>query len=150
MPDMRSSNLRLKKPFSDHERDQFLDEAFEYMARFFEGSLLELGKRNAWIEGQFKRIDTNHFTAAVYANGSVATRCKIWLGGRGMLDGILYSTNDLGSDTSFNESLRVEDDGYSLFLKPLMAFQHRPETEQLTMQGAAEYYWSKFIERLPG
>ena len=147
-PDMRSSNLRLKKPFSDHERDQFLDEAFEYMARFFEGSLLELGKRNAWIEGQFKRIDTDHFTAAVYANGTVATRCKIWLGGRDMLDGILYSTNDLGSDTSFNESLRVEDDGYSLFLKPLMAFQHRPETDQLTMQGAAEYYWSKFIERL--
>jgi hypothetical protein len=147
-PDMRSSNLRLKKPFSDHERDQFLDEAFEYIARFFEGSLLELGKRNAWIEGQFKRIDTNHFTAAVYANGTVATRCKIWLGGRDMLDGILYSTNDLGSDTSVNESLRVEDDGYSLFLKPLMAFQHRPATDQLTMQGAAEYYWSKFIERL--
>jgi TIR domain len=54
-PDMRSSNLRLKKPFSVRERDQFLDEAFEYIARFFEGSLLELGKRNAWIEGQFKR-----------------------------------------------------------------------------------------------
>ena len=93
-------------------------------------------------------IDTPYLTAAVYANGRVATRCKIWLDGRDMLDGILHSTNNLGSDPSVNESLRVEDDRYSLLLKPLMAFQHRPETDQLTMQGAGEYYWRKFIERL--
>jgi hypothetical protein len=30
----RSSNLRLRKTFSDADRDRFLDEAFEFMARF--------------------------------------------------------------------------------------------------------------------
>lgn len=149
--DIRSSNLRLKKSFSDRERDQFLEETFEYMARFFEGSLQELEKRNPGVETRFRRIDANHFTAAVYVKGAIATQCKIWMGGRNSFtSGILYSAGDMGSDDSFNESLRVEDDGYCLFLKPLgMAVFHRPEVrQQLTQQGAAEYYWGMFIERL--
>jgi len=32
---------------------------FEYMAKFFENSLAELSKRNADIDGQFRRIDAN-------------------------------------------------------------------------------------------
>jgi hypothetical protein len=64
--------------------------------------------------------------------------------------GIQYSMGNLGADTSFNESLRVEDDGYSLFLKTLgMAIFYRAEVpQQLSQQGAAEYYWGMFIERL--
>src|SRR5205814_5512520 len=38
-PQVRSSNLRIKKRFSDHDKDQFLDDTFEYMANFFEESL---------------------------------------------------------------------------------------------------------------
>jgi hypothetical protein len=40
--DTRSSNLRIKKQFTDHEKDRFLDEAFEYIANYFEESLAEL------------------------------------------------------------------------------------------------------------
>jgi hypothetical protein len=66
------------------------------------------------------------------------------------MHGIQYSTGNIGSDTSFNESLRVEDDGYSLFLRTLgMAIFYRAEVpHQLSQQGAAEYYWGMFIERL--
>jgi hypothetical protein len=32
----RSSNLRLRKTFTERDRDQFLDEAFEFIARLFE------------------------------------------------------------------------------------------------------------------
>lgn len=38
----RSSNLRLRKEFTERDRDAFLLETFEYLARFFEGSLLLL------------------------------------------------------------------------------------------------------------
>jgi hypothetical protein len=50
---------------------------------------------------------------------------------------------------SMNECLTVVDDGYSLFLKP-MGFQllGRSVDKELTNQGAAEYYWSLFIEPL--
>lgn len=46
VPSVRSSNLRVKRSFSDHEKDQFREETFEYIARYFEGSLAELATRN--------------------------------------------------------------------------------------------------------
>ncbi|MCP3392343.1 hypothetical protein NLM27_26700 [Bradyrhizobium sp. CCGB12] len=62
----RSSNLRLAKDFTDRDRDQFKHESFEYIAKFFENSLQELERRNLGIETDFRRIDANRFTAAVY------------------------------------------------------------------------------------
>jgi len=51
----RSSNLSLRRSFTDADRDTFLDQAFEYMARFFENSLNELRARNPGIGTSFKR-----------------------------------------------------------------------------------------------
>jgi hypothetical protein len=51
---------------------------------------------------------------------------------------------------SMNESLSVEDDGYSLFLKlmGLAMLGRAASNKQLTNQGGAEYFWSLFIEPL--
>ena len=49
----RSSNLRLKKEFTDRDKDRFLAEGFEYIGNFFEGSLEELEGRNPGIETDF-------------------------------------------------------------------------------------------------
>jgi hypothetical protein len=40
-------------------------------------------------------------------------------GQRSFTGGIAYSANENGDDSSFNESISVNDDGYSLFLRPL-------------------------------
>ena len=146
----RSSNLRIKKQFTDHEKDRFLDETFEYIANYFEESLTELEKRNPEIETRFRRIDSNHFTSAVYVNGTRASGCRIWMGGsRSFVGGIAYSANEDGGDNSFNESLRVADDGYSLFLNPLgVTMRGRTNQEQLTNEGGAEYLWSMLIDPL--
>lgn len=55
----RSSNLRIKKEFSDREFDKFLAESYEFIANFFEGSLQELERRNPDIEADFRRVDAN-------------------------------------------------------------------------------------------
>jgi TIR domain len=47
--EVRSSNLRIKKTLTDHDRDSFRDASFEYIANFFEGSLAELQNRNDGI-----------------------------------------------------------------------------------------------------
>lgn len=146
----RSSNLRVKKEFTDRDKDRFLTEAFEYVANFFEGSLEELEHRNLGVETEFRRIDANHFTASSYRHGKELSRCKIWLGDRrGFVGGIAYST-DLGhGDNSYNESLSVENDDYTLFLKPMgMALRHQSKDSMLTFEGGAEYLWALFIERL--
>ena len=150
VPDIRSSNLRIKKEFTDLEKDRFLAEAFEYIAKFFEGSLSELKARNPEVDTDFRRIDANHFAAVIYVNGIVANHCRIWIGGRDSFpSGIAYSVGDSGDDNSFNESLSVEDDGHSLFLKPLgMAFRMYDREEQMTHEGAAEYFWAMFIKPL--
>ena len=148
-PPARSEGLRLKKTFSDFEKDRFVEEAFESVANHFKESLAAVKVANPGVETNFRRIDANHFSAKVYVEGKEKTRCRIWFGGRTSLaGGILYSSSDLG-DNSYNEALSVTDDGYFLFLKPLgLAFRPGVGKEQMTPEEAAEYYWSIFIEPL--
>jgi hypothetical protein len=149
--EIRSSNLRLAKRFNDHDKDHFLHEAFDYMAKYFENSLSELARRNPGVEGRFRRIDANRFTAVAYRDGQALARSNIRLGDRGVGAGITYSNNDSASDGSFNESLSVENDGQTLYLKPLgirmMSYGDRNK-EKLSVEGAAELYWSLFVEPL--
>ncbi len=144
----RSSNLRLRKTFTDADRDRFLDDAFAFMARFFENSLAELTKRNASIEGRFKQLDAARFTAVVYAAGATRAQCTVCLGGL-LGHGISYSNAVGGTGNSFNESLSVEQDEQHLYLKPMgMWTMSGNRDEQLGFEGAAEYYWSMLIEPL--
>ena len=143
----RSSNLRVRKSFNDRDKDKFLEEAFEYIAKFFEGSLDEIAKRNPGIEGNFRRVDANRFIAVIYDGGQAFSRCRISCGGRrSFMSGITYSMSDSLDENSYNEQLSVEDDGYTLNLRPLgMMMQSK---ELLSVEGAAEFYWGMFIKPL--
>jgi hypothetical protein len=148
---VRSSNLRIKKQFSDHDRDKFLDDAFEYMSKYFENSLAELEKRNTGIQYRFKRIDSQTFTAAVYLDGEVRTECMIFYGGNsvfGHSKSINFSYSASQSRNSFNESLSISDDGYNLYLTALGMTFIKNRNEMLTFEGAAEHFWELFIRRL--
>ena len=150
-PGPRSSNLRIKKPFTDRDRHSFLSEGFEDIARYFENSLRELQTRNREVETDFRRIDANRFEATVFVGGQEKSRCGIWLGGLFRADGLYFSFNGAGDGNSYNESMSVRDDGYTLFFEPLGMGVSRfgQETDKkLTFEGAAEYFWSLFVERL--
>ena len=144
----RSSNLRVKKTYSDFEKDNYRTDAFEYIANYFEGSLSELEKRNEHIKINYRRIHSNRFTATIYNEGDEVSRCAIWLAdGDNYMSGIMYSYDLTGN--SYNDSLVVEDDGYVLYLKATMQHFGSPDSsEKMTMEGAAEYYWQMLIERL--
>lgn len=146
----RSSNLRLKKSFTEADRDRFLTDAYDFIAKFFEASLAELRERNDGIETTFRRLDANRFTAVVYRGGTAVSRCSVVLGGM-LGNGIAYSANDRAEANSFNESLSVEADGQGLFLRALgMSSMRRDEERKLTPEGAAELYWEMLIGRLQG
>ena len=148
-PQLRSSNLRIKKKFTDLDKDKFLADAFEYIANYFEGSLIELKARNEEIETDFRRIDANRFIATIYSTGKEISKCNIWFGDRSSLfSGILYSSGSF-RDNSYNESLNVDNDGYTLCLKSMgMRLYRQNIEEKMTFEGGAEYYWSIFIEHL--
>lgn len=141
----RSSNLRLKQSFTEREIDQFRHETFEFIARFFEGSLAELQARNAKIEGVYRRIDANSFTATIYSDGKNSSECYIALGGMMGSNAITYSNQaSRGFGNSCNEMLTVEHDNQMLYIKQMInAFTSR--NSKLTQEGAAEALWSILI-----
>lgn len=147
---IRSSNLRVAKRFTDHDKDAFQHEAFAYMAKFFENSLAELTARNTpHIQGKFRQIDANRFTAVAYREGRAVARCTVFMGGRPYGKGIAYSHSETTESNSYNENLTVEADDQAMFLRSLgMARMTSGRDEKLSPQGAAELYWGLFVEPL--
>jgi hypothetical protein len=147
----RSSNLRLKKEFSDLDRDVFIKDSFDFMARFFEGSLQELEARHPDFKGRFERIDSRKFTASIYKGGKAVAQCTVALGAFGRATGEITYSDQISTHTnSYNEALTVGADTQQLFFKPMMNMTGGNARDQLSAQGAAEYYWSRLIERLQG
>ena len=148
-PGPRSSNLRVKKEFTDRERHAFLNDAFEYIARYFENSLEEMKARNSAVETDFRRIDANRFEVRAFVGGQEQSRCGIWLGGISKSNGLFFSYDGVGNGNSYNESMSIRDDGYTLFLEPMgMAQFGQQFDKKLTHEGAAECFWSLFVGRL--
>jgi hypothetical protein len=143
----RSGNLRIKATFTDFDREQFRGATFDYIARYFEGSLSELEARNPGIRSVFRRLDATAFEAAIYdAAGRQRSHCGVWLGNRRDFGGdIGYSNSGVGNRNSYNETLSVDDDGTSLGLRAMGMLTQVDERRLLTQEGAAEQLWSAFI-----
>lgn len=145
----RSSNLRLAKTFTQRDKDQFKLDTFEYIARFFENSLSELGKRNRGFEGVFRRIDANRFFATIYCDGKDVARGTVYIGGDTWGRGICYVAGETTASNSMNESLSVEADEQALYLQSMgMASFGGHREQKLSQEGAAELLWSILIGRL--
>ena len=149
----RSSNLRIPREFTDRDRDEFLTRGLEYISRFSENSLDELSARNEHAQTAFRQVDANRFEATAYVAGREEGRCGIWIstGGSWGMKGIFFSHNGLGDGNSYNDFMSVVDDGFILHLEP-HGFAHFGSRERraLTYEGAAEYYWSLFIDAFGG
>lgn len=145
----RSSNLAIKKEFTDRDKDRAIREGFEYIARFFENSLKELEARNVGLETDFQQHDTNGFECAIYVNGQRMAKCGIWRDvGRMGIGDICYSTSGV-TPNSYNESMSVRDDGVLLGFKALMgSFTGQDRDMLLTEEGMAEHFWCQFLRPL--
>ncbi|EQB16930.1 toll/interleukin-1 receptor domain-containing protein [Sphingobium lactosutens] len=145
----RSSNLRLAKEFSERDKDRFKLETFEFIARFFENSLGELEARNQGIEGAYRRIDANRFSAVIYRAGKSLARCTVFVGGQFFANGIAYSSSETSDSNSFNECLTVEADDQMLYLRGMgMAHYGGNRDSKLSQEGAAELFWAMLVEPL--
>jgi hypothetical protein len=154
MPDLtskpRSSNLRVRKEFTDIERSRFLSETLEYLSNFFENSLAELEARTVGIETELRKVDSNHFTATIYEKGKLVSQCKIWLAIETHSSGeIRYSSSLSSIDNSWNDSLYIDNDGYVLGLKTMGNLHMGYDTKSLlSKEGGAEYFWTIFLNPL--
>lgn len=147
----RSSNLRVAKTFTDRDRDDFLHDAFAYLANFFENSLNELSRRNPGIDGRLRRSGNTCFVAAIYRGGNKVTACTVYVSRRFGTAAIQFSYGENDTLDSFNESLCVDHDDQKLFLKPMgmMGFGNQGSVK-LSMQGGAELFWGELIRPVQG
>jgi hypothetical protein len=146
---VRSSNLRVKKRFTDLDKDRFRHEGFEYIANYFENSLQELVRRNPELDQTFRRIDASNFTAAAYQEGEKVCKGSASASGNTMGgDSISYSMTDEPRHGTMNEALYVKADDQMLYFEALGMQSFGHEKEKLTFQGAAEYFWEIFIRPL--
>lgn len=145
----RSSNLRMAKSFTQKDKDQFQAEAFDFIARFFENSLNELGQRNQGVEGSFRRVDANRFYATIYRNGKDVARCTIYMGDGALGGGINYMQGHSSDSNSLNESLSIQADDQAMYLRPMgMAFMGGERDPKLSLEGGAEFFWGMLIRPL--
>ncbi len=143
----RSSNLRLKKEFTEQDGDEFLLSTFEYVAKFFDGSIQAVCERNSDVKGRFERIDSRRMAAFLYRGGKKIAECSVRLDGFGRDNGIAFSHDASVRQGSFNELLSVKSDDQSLFLTTMgMSFGGGGRDKQLSPEGAAEFLWDLFIK----
>jgi hypothetical protein len=145
----RSSNLRIKKQFTDLDKDRFRHDGFEYIANFFENSLQELVHRNPDMQQSFRRVDANRFTAAAYRNGEKVCRGSASLGGSTIgSESIEYSMTDEPRHGGMNEAVMVRADDEVTYFEALGMQSYGNGKGRLTFQGAAELFWELFIRPL--
>lgn len=142
----RSANLVVRRRFTDEDRDTFLTETFEFICRYFENSIAELGRRNAGVTGKVTQVDAHTFSAQGYLGGKKIAKCRVFRGGWG--GELCYSGDDQGSNNSYNESLSVVDDEGALGMKALgmSTFRGGDRDAVLSQEGAAELFWELFVE----
>jgi len=144
----RSSNLRVKKQFTGIQKHDFIEDTFQYLANFFEGSLKELCERNPHLEYRFKQVDFNHFHCSIYDAGESVSQCKIWIG-EGYMGDIAYSNDITSPDNTMNDSVNVEDDGFMMYFKSMGFRVHSDlDNKKMSKEGVAEYFWCNLIEYL--
>ena len=144
-PVPRVGKLRLKKQFNDQDRDGFLDDAFEIVAKYFQDTLAGLALDSAGFVGKFKKVNANHFTAVIYRDGKNVAQCGIRLGGLGggFTNQIVYSS-DANATNSLNEWVSVADDGEEMFFKSggMSSMMKSQQKDRLTPHDAAEFFWA--------
>ena len=91
---------------------------------------------------------------AIYTNGNLATRFKVWIGGPTGPDSIAYTEGrsfDYGHDNSCNDWLSINDAGSELRLDTSgigLIGDARSKLNELPPEEAAEYLWLRVIAHI--
>lgn len=143
---------KIKKVFTQLEKDLFAKESFEYIKKYFQQALYELKQGFPETKVDFMEINSIEFTCKIYFQGNIKSNCNIWQGANLLPNTIYYSegTNSFGGGKSINDYLPVIEDEEKLFLQiPNFGIMSLSQNvKKATQQQAAEYLWKRFTSRL--
>ena len=152
-PGLRVPLPKIKKQFSQRDKDLFLRNSFVVVRNYFKNALQELSRHYQEVETDFAEVHNFKFLATIYMRGDVANKCKIWIGGLSSSDSIAYQAGRFAieGDNSFNDMLSVEEDKESLGFRPSGMWYGSQQSERekiLTAEDMAVYLWRRFTDSL--
>lgn len=143
---------KIKKEFSEMDKDFFLKEAFNSIRMYFREALHILEKSNPVIKTDITDIHNFKFTCKIYVNGKAKCNGKIWVGGITSSNSIAYSEGQQGldNDSSMNDWITIETDDFELGFKPsgFSRYTSNSNDKLLNIEQASEYLWTRFTEAL--
>lgn len=144
---------KIRKQFTQRDKDLFLKNAFIEIKQYFTIALLELKNNYREVDTDFSEIHNFKFACTIYIKGEASNRCKIWLGGMMSSNSIAYQSGKFinDADNSYNDILSVEDNEQVLGFRPMMPSFHNqqyPNKDLMNVQEAAEYLWQRFTDAL--
>ncbi len=142
---------RVKKQFTQQDKDRFLTESFETIKTYFQKGLNQLKASYEELDTDFIKVNNLKFLCKVYMNGDLRSQCKIWLDNTASYNSIGYfeGTSMTQDDNTFNEQITVINDDLELHLKFLIGSStgQLRETKFLPIN-AAEQLWKRFVSPL--
>ncbi|MCB1807754.1 MAG: hypothetical protein KDJ99_22140, partial [Candidatus Competibacteraceae bacterium] len=141
---------RLKKPFTDLDKDRFIKQAFAVIRDYFKEGLKQLDTAHPEIDVDFTEITSIKFVCKAYVNGDLKAQRRIWLGGITGSHEISFLDGEQSYDTDnhYNGWVSVADDGYDLFLTDTTLTFYGNSPDKLSPEEAAELLWKGFTDQL--
>jgi len=144
---------KVPKIFSQLNKDRFMRNSFDIIRKYFKKALDKLKGQYSNLDSELVEISNFKFACSIYQNEGLLNKCKIWIGGPLSEDSIAYSegSSSYENDSSFNDWLTVNDDGFKLGLTPSgfsLNFNNDNEGKLLSSEEAAKYLWILFTNRL--
>lgn len=147
IPATRSSNLRVKRPFSDKDKDDFIRDGFVYITNFIENSLSELVQRSPHLTYNAEEITKKELEISVYEEGTIKS-----YGTLTRKEHVIQFDPSAGRQNRMfmgGEAVQLSDDGFQLGYQFYQGMSGYTRTEKMmSHQGAAEFFWSLLIKPL--
>lgn len=145
------TSLKLPKSFTDLDKRDFLESAFERIWRVFQGNATELQSHNAGVEARLKRIDAQAFALRIFVNGRELGGGSVYYGGGGFGGNqICFSQSPDAPRNSMNDWFSVEATEDGLYLKESGMRRHTGgQSEGLVdPETAASSLWDDIIDQV--
>lgn len=146
----------IKKNFTDKDRRDFLQYAFEIIRSYFDEAVKQLQTNVQGIDVAFNAVSDIKFTCEIFLHGMLKARGKIWIGSMmgTVHECISYSEtyHSISDDSSMNDMLIIEDDGQRMYFKSsfgaMFARRGPDTTKPSTPEQIAEYLWLRLTQSL--
>ena len=145
---------KVRRPVSDLDRRRFAKEFFAEVSAYFRAAMDALRSTRPGIETDIVEESRSEFRAAIFVDGELRCRCRIWLGAMHDENSLGYFEGPEHSDSAVNEVLSVMvDDAGGMALKALMGGTLGQDfaglkLDRLSVSGAAEFLWRRFVRPL--